>query len=73
MSKPTGCVDSMIKQNYVCAYTQPELAFSSNSDEICIDSGQSYTFCLYNTSAPYHPSPKWQISGPQGFSYGPVT
>lgn len=73
VSKPTGCVDSMIKQNYVCAYTQPELAFSSNSDEVCIDSGQSYTFCLYNTSAPYHPSPKWQISGPQGFSYGPVT
>jgi PKD repeat protein len=73
VSKPTGCVDSMVKQNYVCVYSQPQLSFYSNTNEICIDSSQSYTFCLHNTSGPVHPSPKWIITGPLGFIYGPVT
>lgn len=73
VSKPTGCIDSMIKQNYVCVYSQPNLAFTTNVNELCIDSGQSYTYCLYNSSAPLLPAPKWVITGPAGFSYGPVT
>lgn len=63
VSNSSGCVDSMVRDNYICVYASPLLSFTKDTSSLCVDSGQAGLLCLHNTSVPFLPNPMWRVSG----------
>lgn len=53
----------MTRQNFICVFAAPQLAFRQDTSSKCVDSGQTALLCLRDISQPFLPQPRWRITG----------
>lgn len=63
VANSSGCVDSLVRDNFICVFTAPHLSFTVDTNALCVDSGQAGLLCLKNTSQPFLSNPVWRIRG----------
>nr|MBP6732176.1 PKD domain-containing protein [Chitinophagales bacterium] len=63
VSNTFGCSDSLTRQNFICVFAAPQLAFRQDTSSKCVDSGQTALLCLRDISQPFLPQPRWRITG----------
>lgn len=74
VSNTFGCSDSLNRDNFICVFAAPQLAFKQDTSSKCVDSGQTALLCLRDISQPFLPNPQWRVSGGTPYvSLGPFT
>jgi gliding motility-associated-like protein len=63
VSNSVGCADTLVRDNFICVFAAPHLAFTQDTTSLCVDPGQTGLLCLHDASLPFLPSPVWRVRG----------
>lgn len=67
---PSGCYDSLVRNDYICVRTTPQLSFTQNISTGCANSLEPVNLVLTNTTSGL-PSVTWALSGGYPIQNGP--
>ena len=72
VSHPSGCADSVTKQDYICVRTLPSITFTQNITTACVNAQLGDSLILQNTSLGI-PSLTWQLTSVPAQTFPPIS